>query len=42
METKLIESKSLYYKESRRIEENGERYIIIAEISLDDECKNKH
>lgn len=42
MGTKLIESKSLYYKESRRIEENGERYIIIAEISLDDECKNKH
>lgn len=42
METKLVKSNRLRYEASRRIEENGERYIIVAEISLDDECKNKH
>lgn len=41
METKLIESKSLYYTQSKRVEENGDKYIIVARISLDDECNNK-
>lgn len=40
METKLVESNRLYYKKSRRIEVNGKRYIIVAEISLNDECNN--
>lgn len=41
METKLVElNNRLYCEESRRIEENGERYIIVAKVSLDDECKN--
>lgn len=41
METKLIESKSLHYTKSKRVEENGERYVIVARVSLDDECNNK-
>lgn len=30
----------LYYKTSRKIVENKENYIVVAEVRLDDECKN--
>lgn len=36
----MIESDRLYCKASRRIQKDGKLYIIVVEISLDDECKN--
>lgn len=41
METELVRlNNRLYCEASRTIKENGELYIIVAKVSLDDECKN--